>query len=78
VWTQYVPQHAHQYVRVYSSWERDKAGRLAAAGYEVTVIEGDPATKRHAADVRAALRAGGDWASAVPAATVPVLKALQT
>lgn len=77
LWTQYVPQHAHHYVRAFSSWERDKAGRLAAAGYEVTVIDGDPATKRHAADVRARLRDGGDWETLVPAATVPVLKALQ-
>jgi nicotinamide-nucleotide adenylyltransferase len=77
VWTQYVPRHAHQYVRAYSPWERDKAGRLAAAGYEVTVIDGDPATKRHAADVRACIRAGGDWESLVPPATVAVLKALR-
>ncbi|AEA28392.1 adenylyltransferase/cytidyltransferase family protein [Pseudonocardia benzenivorans] len=76
VWTQYVPRHGHQYVRVFSEWERDKAGRLAAAGYEVTVLDGDAATKRHAADVRALLASGGDWAGLVPPATVPLLRAL--
>jgi nicotinamide mononucleotide adenylyltransferase len=74
VWPQYVPPHARQFVRVYSAWERDKAARLAAV-YPVTVLEGDPAAKVDAADIRELL-AGTGWTAAVPPATVPVLREL--
>ncbi|MFC5138838.1 adenylyltransferase/cytidyltransferase family protein [Actinomycetospora rhizophila] len=74
-WPEYVPRGAVQYVRAFSAWEADKAGRLADGGYEVVVVDGDPATKLDAATIRAAFRDGG-WASLVPPATVPVLRAL--
>lgn len=73
-WAEYVPLHARQLVRVYGDWEREKASRLAGAGYPVTVLDGDPATKLSATDVRAHLH--GDpagWADLVPAAVVPLL-----
>jgi len=76
-WDEYVPLHARQLVRVYSSWERDKARRLAEAGYPVTVLDGDPATKLSATDIRARLH--GDpagWAALVPDPVVPVLAEL--
>lgn len=76
-WPEYVPLHAHQFVRAYDAWERQKADLLATAGYPVTVLDGDPATKLSAGDVRALL-AAGDWRAAVPVATVPVLEALLT
>jgi hypothetical protein len=50
-----VPPSVRQWVRVCSDWERDKATRLAEAGYPVTVLEGDPATKTSATDIRAHL-----------------------
>ena len=76
-WTQYVPADAVQVVRAFGDWERAKAARLADAGYRVTVIDGDPTAKQDATTVRALL-AGPEagWVDAVPAATVPVLRAM--
>jgi cytidyltransferase-like protein len=71
-WPEYVPLHAHHLVRAYSEWEREKAGRLAEAGYPVTVLDGDPATRISATDIRARFR-DDDWAELVPAAVVPLL-----
>ncbi|WP_243741770.1 cytidyltransferase [Actinomycetospora succinea] len=75
LWPEYVPRHAVQYVRTFSAWETDKAGRLADGGYEVVVVDGDPATKLDAAAIRAAFR-DDSWPSLVPPATVPVLRDL--
>lgn len=76
VWAEYVPRRARQFVRVYSEWERDKADRLAAAGYPLTVLDGDPASKVEATGIRSALAAGAGWSALVPPATVPVLREL--
>jgi nicotinamide mononucleotide adenylyltransferase len=75
-WDQYVPLDARQYVRAYSDWERQKADWLREAGYEVTVLVGVPDTRLSASDIRRLLRAGGDWPSEMPPATVPVLRDL--
>lgn len=75
VWPEYVPLGARQFVRVYDAWEREKADRLAAAGYEVTVLDGDPGTRISASDIRTALASGGAWADRVPPGTVPLLRA---
>ncbi|MDD7935783.1 cytidyltransferase [Actinomycetospora straminea] len=75
LWPEYVPRDAVQFVRAYSAWETDKAGRLADGGYGVVVVDGDPAAKLDAATIRAGFR-DGSWASLVPPATVPVLRDL--
>ncbi len=74
LWPEYVPLDARQYVRAYDGWERQKAAALEAAGYPVTVLDGDPATKRSATDIRAQL-ATGTTPCAVPPAATPVLTA---
>jgi nicotinamide mononucleotide adenylyltransferase len=77
LWAQYVPLDAHQVVRAYSPWEKDKAARLAEGGYAVTVLDGAPTGKIDATDIRALLAGPEDaWADAVPPATVPILRAL--
>lgn len=75
LWPEYVPLHARQFVRAYDGWERQKADLLAGGGYPVTVLAGDPASKLSATDVRRLL-AGDGWQDAVPAVTVPLLRAL--
>lgn len=75
-WPHYVPPHARQVVRVYSSWERHKAGLLADAGYPVTVLDGDPATKISATDLRARLHDEATWADLLPAPVAAVLSEL--
>ncbi|MHA6793951.1 adenylyltransferase/cytidyltransferase family protein [Pseudonocardia bannensis] len=78
LWPEYVPLRARHFVRVYSDWERQKAGWFADAGYPVTVLDGDPAAKLSATDIRRLLATGGAWQDAVPAATGPVLDELLT
>lgn len=75
LWPEYVPRHAHHYVRAYSPWEEDKAAQLEAGGYTVSVLEGDPAAKLDAATIRAGFD-DGSWADMVPTSTVPVLLTL--
>jgi nicotinamide-nucleotide adenylyltransferase len=75
LWPHYVPLEARQYVRAYGDWERHKARALQAAGYAVTVLEGDPALKRTAGDIRARMQQGdAGWAALVPASTVALLR----
>lgn len=77
LWPQYVPLPARQFVRAYSEWERQKARRLEGGGYPVTLLDGDPAGRISASDIREALRAGDEsWHPLVPAATVPLLEEL--
>jgi nicotinamide mononucleotide adenylyltransferase len=75
LWPQYVPRHAHHYVRAYSAWEKDKAAQLEAGGYAVTVLDGDPTAKLDATAIRAGFD-DGSWAAMVPTATLPVLRTL--
>jgi cytidyltransferase-like protein len=75
-WPEYVPLHARHLVRAYSDWERHKAGMLADAGYEVTVLDGDPAGKLSASDIRERIAQAGPWEDLVPDAVVPVLRTL--
>jgi nicotinamide-nucleotide adenylyltransferase len=75
-WTDYVPLSARHVVRAYSEWERHKARVLADAGYQVTVLEGDPATKMSSSEIRARIEQGRSWAELVPNAVVPVLSEL--
>lgn len=74
-WPHYVPLHARHFVRAYDRWERRKAALLCAAGYAVTVLDGDPARRVSATQLRRRL-ADGTWRDAVPAGTVAVLDEL--
>lgn len=76
LWPHYVPLAARQYVRAYGDWERHKARQLQGAGYALTLLEGDPALKRTAGEIRARMHAGDPgWATLVPASTVALLEA---
>ncbi|MDN5747919.1 MAG: cytidyltransferase [Pseudonocardia sp.] len=76
VWADYVPPHARQFVRAYDDWERQKAAALEAGGYAVTLLEGDPAAKLSASDIRARLAASSGRHDGVPAGVGPVLDEL--
>jgi cytidyltransferase-like protein len=66
-WPEYVPLRARHLVRVYGDWERDKARRLADAGYPVTVLDGDPGRRISASALRAQVRSGtATWHDLVP------------
>lgn len=76
-WAEYVPLHTRHLVRAYTGWEQEKARRLAAAGYPVTVLDGDPAGRVSSSDIRPRLHgARSEWEDLVPAAVAPVLAEL--
>jgi cytidyltransferase-like protein len=78
-WTDYVPRHARQFIRVYSDWERDKAQRLADAGYPITVLDGDPDARISASRIRAQMRDGDTtWRDVVPASILAALDELMS
>lgn len=65
-WPRVIPRGALQLVRVFSDWEREKVRRFEAAGWSTVVLEGDPAARISASDIRDALRAGRPWQHVVP------------
>ena len=71
----YAPAGAVQYVRIYSPWEREKIERLRAAGWRVAVVDAPPRKALAGTDVREALRAGGEWREALPAAVARLVEA---
>ena len=73
LWPAYVPDGVTQYLRLFSEWGGTKRERLRAAGYGVVVLDEGVEKGVSGADVRAALRDGGDWRSLVPPGTARVL-----
>jgi nicotinamide-nucleotide adenylyltransferase len=77
VWPEYVPLTARHFVRAFSDWERQKAQRLEQAGYQVTLLDGDPSDRLSASDIRAGMQAGDScWHPLVPTGTVSLLDEL--
>lgn len=65
-WPRLLPPGTPQLVRVFSDWEREKVRRFAAAGYPPQVLEGDPATRLSASDIRSAMQNAEPWQHWVP------------
>jgi len=65
-WPALLPPGSPQLVRVFSDWEREKARRFAAAGYPPLLLQGDPATRVSATDIRRRLATGEPWQQQVP------------
>jgi nicotinamide-nucleotide adenylyltransferase len=74
LWECYAPLDAVQYVGRGGAWETEKARRLSAAGYRVIEADPGPGERRTSTEIRAAMRAGGDWERLVPTATVGPLR----
>jgi nicotinamide-nucleotide adenylyltransferase len=77
LWPAYVPADVTQFLRLFSDWGGEKLDRLRAAGYEVVVLDEGAEKELSGTDVRAALRAGGDWESLVPPGVARVLRELE-
>jgi nicotinamide-nucleotide adenylyltransferase len=77
LWPAYVPPGVTQYLRLFSTWGGTKLDRLREAGYEVVVLDEGAVKTLSGADVRAALRDGGDWASLVPTGVARILRGLK-
>jgi hypothetical protein len=76
LWPAYVPEGITQYVRLFSAWGGEKQERLLAAGYEVVILDEGAEKELSGADVREALRSGGEWESLVPPGVAGVLRQL--
>jgi cytidyltransferase-like protein len=77
LWDAYVPRDVTQYIRLFSDWGGTKLDRLRAAGYEVVVLDEGTEKQLSGADVRAALRDGGDWRALVPPGVARVVESHQ-
>ena len=77
LWRAYVPDDVVQFIRLFSDWGGTKLERLRDAGYEVVVLDAGAEKEVSGAEVRAALREGGDWESLVPPGVAEVLKRLE-
>ena len=76
LWSAYVPEGVTQYLRLFSAWGGEKQERLAAAGYEVVILDEGAEKQLSGADVREAMRSGGDWESLVPQGVASVIRQL--
>ena len=76
LWPAYVPDGVTQYIRLFSEWGGTKVDRLREAGYEVVVLDEGVAKSVSGADVREALRSGGDWEALVPPGVARVIRSL--
>ena len=74
LWPAYVPDGVTQYLRLFSEWGGTKLERLRDAGYEVVVLDQGAEKEISGADVRAALREGGDWESFVSPGVARVIR----
>jgi nicotinamide-nucleotide adenylyltransferase len=77
LWHAYVPAGVTQYIRLFSEWGGTKIDRLREAGYDVVVLDEGAEKGVSGADVRRALRDGGDWRDLVPAGVARVIESLQ-
>ncbi|HEY6583311.1 MAG TPA: adenylyltransferase/cytidyltransferase family protein [Gaiellaceae bacterium] len=77
LWPAYVPDGVTQYLRLFSAWGGTKLERLQEAGYEVVILDEGAEKEISGADVRLALREGGDWESLVPPGVARVIRELE-
>jgi nicotinamide-nucleotide adenylyltransferase len=76
LWPAYVPRGVTQYIRHFSEWGGTKIERFRTAGYEVVVLDEGAEKEISGADVRRAMRGGGDWRALVPAGVARVIDGL--
>ena len=77
LWAAYVPAGVTQYLRLFSEWGGTKLERLREAGYEVVVLDEGTDKNVSGADVREAMRSGGDWKALVPPGVARVIRSLE-
>jgi nicotinamide-nucleotide adenylyltransferase len=77
LWPAYVPAGVTQYLRLFSEWGDTKLERMREAGYEIVVLDEGIDKEISGADVRSALRSGGEWEALVPAGVARVIRSLE-
>jgi nicotinamide-nucleotide adenylyltransferase len=76
LWPAYVPDGVTQYIRLFSEWGGTKLDRLRESGYEVVVLDEGTHKQISGAEVREALRTGGDWEELVPPGVARVIRSV--
>jgi cytidyltransferase-like protein len=76
LWPAYVPEGVTQYLRLFSEWGGTKLDRMREAGYQVVVLDEGVEKGVSGADVREALRNGGDWEQMVPPGVARLIRSL--
>ena len=77
LWASYVPEGVTQFLRLFSDWGGTKLERMREAGYTVVVLDEGAEKEISGADVRAAMRAGGEWQALVPPGVAHLLSGLE-
>jgi nicotinamide-nucleotide adenylyltransferase len=77
LWPAYVPRGVTQYLRLFSEWGGTKLERMRDAGYDVVILDEGFDKEISGADVRAAMRAGGEWETLVPPGVARVIRSLE-
>jgi nicotinamide-nucleotide adenylyltransferase len=77
LWPAYVPGDVVQFIRLFSEWGGTKLERLREAGFEVVVLDEGAEKELSGADVRAAIREGGEWQKLVPPGVARLLAAME-
>ena len=77
LWPAYVPREVTQYLRLFSEWGGTKLERMREAGYEVVILDEGLDKEISGADVRAAMRGGGEWEALVPPGVARVIRSLE-
>jgi nicotinamide-nucleotide adenylyltransferase len=77
LWPAYVPPGVTQYLRLFSEWGGTKLERMREAGYDVVILDEGIEKEISGAQVRAAIRAGGDWEMLVPSGVARVIRSLE-
>lgn len=73
LWRFYIPDGTVIFVVAYSEWERKKAERLRASGYEVVEVDSLP-KGISGQEVRSLFRSNGDWEALVPKAVARFIR----
>jgi cytidyltransferase-like protein len=76
LWPAYVPAGVTQYLRLFSEWGGTKLERLREAGYEVVILDEGADKEISGADVREAMRDGGEWEALVSPGVARVIREL--
>jgi nicotinamide-nucleotide adenylyltransferase len=77
LWPAYVPGGVTQYLRLFSEWGGTKLERLRAAGYDVVILDEGAEKEISGAEVREAIRSGGEWEHLVPSGVARVIRSLE-
>ena len=77
LWSAYVPAGVTQFLRLFSEWGGTKLERMREAGYDVVILDEGVEKEISGADVRAAIRDGGDWELLVPPGVARVIHSLE-